>query len=233
ADIRSDRSASGNPPRPMLPALHRAFEKAAVEFAFSDLPLLVKTAAIDHGLGFFVSTEDDQQVGDHSGLTLLIKFYDLMVIKFLQSHLHHAYGPVDDHLPGINDSGGLLPLEHDGGNFRRVSQVGDAGFENFKSGFFHFGLEFLANAFGHDCAGTTEAVFVRLAVAGGVNSRGYIVRVYTNNIADGAVALQGKVFFVIIHVEHSLGGVDNAPHDGDTDFHGVAQNVIYLLFAVV
>ena len=49
----------------------------------------------------------------------------------------------------------------------------------------------------------------------------------------GAVALEGEVFLIIVHVENGLGRVHHAPHDRDADLDGVAEAVVYLLAGVI
>ena len=60
-----------------------------------------------------------------------------------------------------------------------------------------------------------------LGVPGSVHTLSHVVRIDADDIAQGAVALQGKEFLVVIHVKYGFGGVDDAPCHGDADFHRV------------
>ena len=74
---------------------------------------------------------------------------------------------------------------------------------------------------------------VGLAVAGGVDAGGHVIGVDAHHIAQGAVALEGEVFLVVVHIEHRLGGVLDLPDHRDTDLHRIAQAIVDLLAGVV
>ena len=97
------------------------------------------------------------------------------------------------------------------------------------TGFRHLLLDLIADAGGNDLAGAAQAPVIGNAVAGGIHIGSNIVGVQTHDIAQGAIALQGQVFLVVIHIKNSLGGIDNAPGDSNADFHGISQAVIDLL----
>ena len=45
--------------------------------------------------------------------------------------------------------------------------------------------------------------------------------------------MQGEIFLIVIHIEHSLGGIGHAPDDRNADLHWVAQTIVDLLAGVV
>ena len=151
----------------------------------------------------------------------------------LQGHLHHANGALHDHLPGVNDGAGLLALEHDGGDLRRVGEVCDPGLDDLQAGVRHLGLDLVPDAARHHLAGASEAALVGLAVSGGVDAGGHVVGVDADDVPQGGVALQGEILLVVVHVEDRGGGVCHPPHDGDADLNGVAQAVVDLLAGIV
>ena len=74
---------------------------------------------------------------------------------------------------------------------------------------------------------------VRHAVAGRIDVRRHVVGVDAHDVAQCAVALERKVFLVVINVKDGLRRVHHAPHDRDADLHGVAETVVDLLAGVV
>ena len=85
----------------------------------------------------------------------------------------------------------------------------------------------------HHFRGAAQAALVGHTVAGGVHVGSHIVGVDAHHVAQGAVTLQGQVLFVVVYIEHGLGGVGHTPDDGDSDFHRVAQAIVDLLAGVV
>ena len=93
-------------------------------------------------------------------------------------------------------------------------------------------LDLVADALGHQLARAAQAPLVGDAVAGGVHIRRHVVGVDAHDVAQGAVALQGEVFLVVVHVEDGLGRVHHTPDDRDADLDGVAEAVVDLLAGV-
>ena len=156
-----------------------------------------------------------------------------MFVQSLKRHFDHAHRTVYDHLPCVDDGGCLLSLQHDRGDLGRVGEIGDPCLDDLDTCFLYPVLDLVADPGGYDLAGTAQAAFVCDAVPGSVHTLSHVVRIDADDIAQGAVALQGKEFLVVIHVKYGFGGVDDAPCHGDADFHRVAQTVVDLLAAVV
>ena len=57
---------------------------------------LIQGAGVDDGLGILVAAEDNQKIGDHCGLPLLVQIHSALFAEALQSHLHHANSAVHD-----------------------------------------------------------------------------------------------------------------------------------------
>ena len=72
-----------------------------------------------------------------------------------------------------------------------------------------------------------------MTVAGGVDAGGNVIGVDAHDVAQRRIALEGEIFFVVVHVENGLCRVGHTPHHGDTDLHGVAEAVVDLLAGVV
>ena len=100
----------------------------------------------------------------------------------------------------------------------------DAGFQNLDTGDIHFFLNRLLQLVRNFLAGTAQrtltAVFRR------------IIRVQADDIPQCGVALDGKVFTVIVYIEYRFGRVDNLPDDDDADFNRIPQFVIDFLAGV-
>ena len=75
-----------------------------------------------------VAAKDHQKVGDHSGLAFLVQLDQAAFAQTGQGHFNGTDGAFNDHVAGVDDGGGLLALEHGGGDLRGVGQVSDAGF---------------------------------------------------------------------------------------------------------
>ena len=194
---------------------------------------LIQAAGVDDGLGIVVAAQHHEQVRDHGRLALLVELDRALFRQTLKRHFDHADRAVDDHLARVDDGAGLLALEHDGRNLGRIGEVGDARFDDLKARVGDLGLNFIADACGHDLARAAKAALVGLTVARGVDVRGDIVGIDAHDIAQCCVALEGQVFLIVVHVKHGLGCVGHAPHHGDSDFHGVTETVVDLLAGVV
>ena len=99
----------------------------------------------------------------------LVQVHDLLVGQFVQGHLDHAHGTIDD-LPTSRDNGlGLLALEHCAGDFRRIGQVADACLDHLDTGLaqavLHLGRELIGNLLGV-AAQSDQVIVVRLVRVG-------------------------------------------------------------------
>jgi hypothetical protein len=101
-------------------------------FGHGTLP--INGSRIDNGLSTPFTTEHDQQVAHHCCLAFVVERHDFPPRQHLQGHLHHPDGAFDDPLARRNDGTCLLPLQHGGGNFRRVGEMTDPGFDDFDTG---------------------------------------------------------------------------------------------------
>ena len=137
-----------------------------------------------------ISTQDDQQIGDHGSLALFIQFDNLIFIQPFECHFHHADCAVDNHFPRINDGGCLLTLEHDGGNFRRIGEIGNARFDDFQPCVGNTLLDLVADTRSDNLALPAQAAFICLSVARRVDIRCDIIRVQPDNVAQRTVALE-------------------------------------------
>ena len=193
---------------------------------------LIQRPGIDDRLGVLAGAEHDKQVGDHGRLALFVEVDHIGLVELVESHFDHADGAVDDHLTGIDDRAGLLSLEHDRGDLRRVSQMGDAGVDDLEAGRFDLRLDLIFDALCHEFGGTAQGTVIRFAVAGGVDVGRDVIRIDLRDAPDGRVGLERQVLFVVVDVEDRLRGVDDTPHDGDADLDRVAERVIDLLLRV-
>ena len=80
----------------------------------------VQTACIYHRLGIVISAQYNQQIGYHSRLSLVIQINHIVLTQTFQCHLYHADSSVHNHLPGIDNRGCLLSLQHNSCDFRRI-----------------------------------------------------------------------------------------------------------------
>ena len=140
-----------------------------------------------------ITAEDYEKVGNHSGLPLFIEGNHIRFVQALKSHLDHADGTVDDHLTGVDNSSGLLSLEHCGCNLGSVCKVGDSGFYDAETCDCNAVLNLLADSLGYDLAGTTKAALIGYAVTGGVYALGHIVRIDADDVTKRGVALQRQI----------------------------------------
>ena len=102
----------------------------------------------------------------------------------LKRHFDHADRAVNDHLARVDDGAGLLALEHDGRDLGRIGEVGDARFDDLKARVGDLGLNFIADARGHDLARAAQAPLVGLTVARGVDIRGDVVGIDAHDVAQ-------------------------------------------------
>ena len=51
---------------------------------------MIQSASIHYGLCRIVTAEYDEQVRNHSGLLVVIQFYDVVCRQLVERHLHHA-----------------------------------------------------------------------------------------------------------------------------------------------
>src|SRR6266851_10291198 len=75
-------------------------------------PSLVERAGVDDLLGGLLAAQDDEQVGHHRGLALLVQLDDVLVPEPLQGQLDHADRSFYDPLPGADDGICLLLAQH-------------------------------------------------------------------------------------------------------------------------
>ena len=50
---------------------------------------MIQRPGIDYGLGTFVAAEHHEQIRHHSGLLVVVEFYDLLARELVECHLHH------------------------------------------------------------------------------------------------------------------------------------------------
>ena len=155
------------------------------------------------------------------------------MIQAVEGHLYHSHGAVHNHLPGVDDGGCLLSLKHDGCDLRRVGQISDACFNDFKARIGNLLLDFITDSESYDLAGPSEAAFIRDTVSGGVHVGSHVIGIDPHNIPECAVTLQGEIFLIIIHVKYSLGGVNHPPHNGNSDLNRISQAVVDFLAVIV
>ena len=86
---------------------------------------MIQRSCVYHWLSIIITTEHDKQIADHSGLLIVVKFYNFLVGKFVERHLHHGHSTLDYLLASLNDSIGLLATQHNGCYLRGVCQIVD------------------------------------------------------------------------------------------------------------
>ena len=106
------------------------------------------------------AAEHHQEIGDHRRFPLIIQFNGLFFFQTFQRHFYHSHSAVYDHFPGVDNGGGLLALQHDGGDLRRVGKVGDPGIDDLKPRFFYLFLKYLADTGSDLFAGAAQASFI-------------------------------------------------------------------------
>jgi len=78
-----------------------------------------------------VGAEYDQEVADQGCLALFVELGG----EHRERHLYHAHGAFHNRLPSGDNGTGLLPLQHNGGDFLSVREVTDRRFQYFHAGF--------------------------------------------------------------------------------------------------
>ena len=64
---------------------------------------MVQRTSIDYGLGRIVTTEYDEQIADHGSFLVIVQLHDMLVREFVEGHLHHRHGTLNNLLTGRND----------------------------------------------------------------------------------------------------------------------------------
>ena len=103
--------------------------------------------------------------------------------------------------------------------------MGDARFEDLEPGNMHLRLDLFFETIGDFLAGALQRFFCVVVEA--------VVRILAHDGAQRGVALGCEIIFVIVHVEHSLGGVGHAPDHDDPDHHRIAELVVDLLLTAL
>src|SRR6202142_3522620 len=127
--ITSSRAAETTTVRTMRPpigALGNSWFTVAMA-GRARAPLGVERACVEDGLRLGLAAEDDQEVGHHCGLPLLIQLDDSLLGELPQRHLDHADGAEHDLLARGDHRLGLLAAEHRLGDLRGVREVRQAG----------------------------------------------------------------------------------------------------------
>ena len=64
---------------------------------------LIQTSAVYDRLSVFVSAKNNQQIGNHSGLSFFVQSYNFIFIELFKSHFHHADSSVYNHFTCVDD----------------------------------------------------------------------------------------------------------------------------------
>lgn len=175
----------------------------------------------DNGIGLTVAAENDKHVARHVGLLVVSKLYHASGFKFFDSKFNHFDCTVDDSMAGRDLGNRLLPLQHRFGNFRRITQVANAGFDHsdasankaFVQLVHQLTLDFLL-------ASPQGQGFLVVFVEG-------IIREQARKMADCCLRFQFDEFVIVFDVKEGLVGVVNLPNEHDSDFDRVPALVIY------
>ncbi len=103
----------------------------------------IHAAHVDDRLRGFVGDDGHHDVVYHIYLALVVKIETAFGLQLADGHLGHTHRAVHDDLTGGQDSGGLLPLEHGGGDLRSVGQMGEPGVHDLHAGHGQTGLQLL------------------------------------------------------------------------------------------
>ena len=95
---------------------------------------LVERACVDDLLGGLLAAQDDEQVGDHSGLALFVQLDHAFLFETLQGQLDHADRAFDDPEPSADHGAGRLLAQHGLGDLRRIGQPGQPGLNDVHPG---------------------------------------------------------------------------------------------------
>src|SRR5659263_372965 len=86
-------------------------------------PSRVERAGVHHRGDPRVAGEDNEEVGDHGRLALVVELDDLVTVQPLERLLHHGDRALHDLLAGRDDRRGLLALQHGLGDLGGVGPV--------------------------------------------------------------------------------------------------------------
>ena len=185
--------------------------------------LLVQRARVDDGLGIAVAAQHHQQIAHHAGLALLVELDDMLGAQQLERHLDHANRALDDLLPRGDDGVRLLPPQHRAGDLGGVRQmVMRASMTSMPAS------PAVPESRRCICARSrppTCAATSRLPVR--------VVRVTGRQVAHGRFALHMQEVLVVVHPEHGLGRIDDAPDDDGGDLDRIAVLVVDLQLAAL
>ena len=70
--------------------------EGSLETDRSGVRSVVERAGVDDWLGMAIAAEDDQEIGHHGRLALVVELDDLLPREMLEGHLHHGHGPFDN-----------------------------------------------------------------------------------------------------------------------------------------
>ena len=143
----------------------------------------------------------------------------------MKRHFHHAHGAFHDLLPGIDDGGRLLPLQHGRCDLRCVRKMSDPHFLDLDAGVFCLLLQFLAHDVRDLLAAAPQGFFIAALVG--------IVGILSGRIPDDGVALDGQIVLIIFHIDHSFGRIYHPPDHHGSDLHRITQQIVDLLLFVV
>ena len=79
---------------------------------------VIQRAGVDYGAHFGFAAKDNHEIADHGGFALVVENDNVLFGEFLERHVHHADGALNNFLARGDDGFGLLPAEHGLGNFR-------------------------------------------------------------------------------------------------------------------
>ena len=89
----------------------------------------------------------------------------------------------------------------------------------------------------HNLAGTSGTSFKSsdaVSTNGTSSIRRYIVRIFTHNVPERSVTLQGQIFFALSTLKTALGGIDDSLHVTAMPIsNGIAETVINFLAVVI
>ena len=104
---------------------------------------------------------------------------------------------------------------------------------DFNAGFIDMFLNFALDSFGDYRGGTSETSVIRHTIAGSIDIRRHVIRIDSDDITQGRITHQGKILFVVIHIEYSFGCIDYPPGNRNADFNRITEHIIDLLTVVV
>lgn len=128
-------------------------------------PALINRAAVHYGLSVAVAAQYDEKIADHLRLSFFVKLNGVVAFQASDSHFNHADRSVHYHFARVYNSGSLLALKHNGGDFGRVGKIGYARFYDGYARRIHAGLNFFFNAVCDSFARTAKRAVVGKPVA--------------------------------------------------------------------